>query len=435
MATYYFCLKNNKSANKTISAAAHINYINRKNVLDVKNSDVYQSKFLPKWAENSPLKFFKMADTYELHNAITYSEFEFVLPHELTIKQNMEIVNAFIAKTIPDKYYSLAIHKRQINNNQYVYLCNIMFSERLIDDVEKTNERSAARFFSRYNSKNPSTGGTKKDNTFTKSKNNKILNELHQIFVDITNEILCKYNINKRINSNQLVLNYKDVLHTVSSKQIDNLVFEKNSYEAKLRQRLKFIQGKCEKLEKQLASLRQQEQELKNQVEKEIFTPQSIKNTKNKQETKTGNVADNKTSKQIILTAYSAAQIKNLLTKLSHYLQENSKFNNPVMQRVVEDINNLKKIVNAQIIRDKYTCKALKIPNIVYFIKKNKEISISKENLDMFTEENNKLTDLKNTKIVDLKNAKIIAEAMAGNKSSTALVWQVKNDKITKISG
>ncbi len=77
-------------------------------------------------------------------------EIEFSLPNELTtIEQYRQIIDAFISKHLSDYYFAYAIHEKigALSNGQRHPHVHIMFSERLIDDVEKIKERSPKNFF------------------------------------------------------------------------------------------------------------------------------------------------------------------------------------------------------------------------------------------------------------------------------------------------
>lgn len=67
-------------------------------------------------------------------------EIEFDLPNELkTVEQYRQIIDAFIAKHLSNHYYAYAIHNKigVMSDGQHHPHVHIMFSERLIDDVEK----------------------------------------------------------------------------------------------------------------------------------------------------------------------------------------------------------------------------------------------------------------------------------------------------------
>ena len=132
------------------SAVSHVEYINREKAYENRGGCIFQAHHLPKWAHDDPKKFFKAADKYEGVGHRRYVEIEFALPNELkTVEQYRQIIDAFIAKHLQDHYFAYAIHNKigVMSDGQHHPHVHIMFSERLIDDVEKKKERTAKSFF------------------------------------------------------------------------------------------------------------------------------------------------------------------------------------------------------------------------------------------------------------------------------------------------
>ena len=131
------------------NAQSHLEYINRERAYENRGACIFHTHRLPKWAKNDPKKFFQAADIYEGVGHRRYVEIEFALPNELkTVEQYRQIIDAFIAKHLSEHYYAYAIHdKIGMLSGQHHPHVHIMFSERLIDDVEKIKERSANAFF------------------------------------------------------------------------------------------------------------------------------------------------------------------------------------------------------------------------------------------------------------------------------------------------
>ena len=131
------------------NAQSHLEYINRERAYENRGACIFNSHYLPKWANDDPKKFFQAADKYEGVGHRRYVEIEFALPNELkTVEQYRQIIDAFIAKHLSDHYYAYAIHdKIGMLSGQRPPHVHIMFSERLIDDVEKKKERDANAFF------------------------------------------------------------------------------------------------------------------------------------------------------------------------------------------------------------------------------------------------------------------------------------------------
>lgn len=163
MATYHLRVKNDtKTSGTKVSAKnhakyilreegkAHADYINREGAQSDRNDCVFKGSQLPKWAKDSPQKFFEAAARYEDKGNRRYKEIELSLPNELTLKQNREIVDRFIANHLSNHYYAYAIHDKngELSGERTPHV-HIMFSERLIDDVERISERPAYKYFRR----------------------------------------------------------------------------------------------------------------------------------------------------------------------------------------------------------------------------------------------------------------------------------------------
>ena len=131
------------------NAQSHLEYINREKAYENRGTCIFHSHHLPKWAHDDPKKFFQAADRYEGIGHRRYVEIEFALPNELkTVEQYRQIIDAFIAKHLKDHYFAYAIHDKigLLSGQRHPHV-HIMFSERLIDEVEKIKERSAKAFF------------------------------------------------------------------------------------------------------------------------------------------------------------------------------------------------------------------------------------------------------------------------------------------------
>ena len=163
MATYHLRVKNDtKSGGEKVSAKrhadyifredgkSHADYINREGAQSDRNDCVFKGSQLPKWAKGSPQKFFSAATRYEDKGNRRYKEIELSLPNELSLEQNREIVDRFIANHLSNHYYAYAIHEKkgELSGERTPHV-HIMFSERLIDDVERISERPAYKYFRR----------------------------------------------------------------------------------------------------------------------------------------------------------------------------------------------------------------------------------------------------------------------------------------------
>ncbi len=153
-------LKNNGT--KT-SAVAHASYAMGLGKYAKKSDEiVYTKSHLPQWADNDPLRFWELAEQNERANANLYKEHIISLPRELTLEQNIALIDDWIAKELKGQhYYNYAIHNPKAKDGLEQPHCHLMFCERINDGIERTAEQ----YFKRYNSKNPEKGGAKKANT------------------------------------------------------------------------------------------------------------------------------------------------------------------------------------------------------------------------------------------------------------------------------
>lgn len=143
-------LENMAEATEEHSALSHVEYINRERAFANRGGCIFHAHHLPSWAHDDPKEFFQAADKYEGIGNRRYREIEFALPNELsTVDQYRQIIDAFIAKHLSDHYYAYAIHNKigVMSDGEHHPHVHIMFSERLIDDVENQSERTAQNFF------------------------------------------------------------------------------------------------------------------------------------------------------------------------------------------------------------------------------------------------------------------------------------------------
>ena len=161
-------LKNSsQKPSKNSSAVQRFHYITRtKNFENHKENiaeklEFVQSGNMPHFAQNKPDEFWQAADIYERKNGRVCSSLVVALPKELTAAQRSELAEQFIAE-FADRYqfpYSCAIHNHQgsLGGQEQPHL-HLMYSERSVDEIERTPEQ----FFKRYNPKNPQKGGAQK---------------------------------------------------------------------------------------------------------------------------------------------------------------------------------------------------------------------------------------------------------------------------------
>jgi hypothetical protein len=126
---------------------------------------------MPEWAAADPNFFWKMSDDKERKNGTSYREHVISLPRELTADQRHELIKDWIAQEIGDRHaYQYAIHNPLGADGGEQPHAHIMFSERLIDSIE----RDPDSYFKRHNSKKPELGGAKKANTPKMSADRKL---------------------------------------------------------------------------------------------------------------------------------------------------------------------------------------------------------------------------------------------------------------------
>ena len=191
-------------------AQAHVEYINRERAFAQRGECIFHAHRLPKWAKNDPKKFFQAADRYEGVGNRRYMEIEFALPNELkTIEQYRQIIDAFIAKHLSAHYYAYAIHEKKgmMSGERHPHV-HIMFSERLIDDVEKIKERAACNFFKYPIRKNVETTWEER-RKHGAPKNRKWANKnflpiLRADFTQIQNEVLKRNGFSIRVDHRTL---------------------------------------------------------------------------------------------------------------------------------------------------------------------------------------------------------------------------------------
>lgn len=208
--------------NKQKIAASHAEYINRQNDFSKENfikrhgRCVYKANKLPKWANGSASNFFEASDLYGRANGLSYREFELALQEELTLEQNIEIVNTILNnyEYFQDKYYTVAVHDKQaaLDDGKQQIHCHIMVSDKIIDEIEKSNERPPEQFFKTYCRVNTDKGGAKVDRYFSKDNFGKNLTHFRKYYCDVTNAVFRKYGIDKTIDHKSLKMQREEAL-------------------------------------------------------------------------------------------------------------------------------------------------------------------------------------------------------------------------------
>ena len=225
MATYHLRVKNDTNPGGTKVSAkrhadyilredgkSHADYINREGAQGEKTDCVFKGSQLPKWAKGSAQKFFSAATRYEDKRNRCYKEIELSLPNELTLAQNREIVDRFIANHVSNHYYAYAIHEKtgELSGERHPHV-HIMFSERLIDDVEEAKERPAYKYFRRaarpLKGEQVASFERRREHGAPKAPkwhDKKYLCEMRADFARIQNEVLAKYGYSIRVDHRTL---------------------------------------------------------------------------------------------------------------------------------------------------------------------------------------------------------------------------------------
>lgn len=180
-------------------AKQHFEYIAREGK-EAKRQDLvtFWSKNMPDWAKDNPKLFFEMADLYERSNGSTYREIEIALPRELSVWEQIELTEKFAEQELGTKYaYVVAVHNPKAQDGGTNPHAHIMFSERVLDGIERTPEQ----FFKRYNPKVPEKGGAKKEWLQEGSQKDRIeqLKALRLRWQECCNQFLEEKNVGTRI--------------------------------------------------------------------------------------------------------------------------------------------------------------------------------------------------------------------------------------------
>lgn len=157
MASFHHSIKSGKKG----SASRHARYIEREGAHS-NHTDLVHSGFgnMPDWTAGEPNAFWSMADRHERANGAAYREHEIALPNELTEPQLIDLVERLVLNLIGNKPYQYAIHAPEGKlggiQNPHIHL---MYSDRVPDGIERAPERT----FARFNAKDPTLGGRRKD--------------------------------------------------------------------------------------------------------------------------------------------------------------------------------------------------------------------------------------------------------------------------------
>lgn len=203
MAHYRLSMKNGKAE----GAVANFQYNMGIGKYSYKENEIITSFHnIPEWAE-SPADFWEKYSLEDRANS-SYKKIELSLQDELSLEENLKILNEFIEKNIgKDFYYSVVIHDKESNEKgiQNTH-AHIMICKRKEDGIKRTPEQ----FFKRYSSKHPETGGALTDNKYWKNK--QTLLNMRENWEQIINNCFEKNNIKKRVSCQSLKTQREEAL-------------------------------------------------------------------------------------------------------------------------------------------------------------------------------------------------------------------------------
>ncbi|WP_338953002.1 MobA/MobL family protein [Fusobacterium nucleatum] len=203
LAHYRLSMKNGKAG----GAVANFQYnMGIGKYLYKENEIITSFHNIPEWAE-SPVDFWQKYSLEDRANS-SYKKIELSLQDELSLEENLKILNEFIEKNIgKDFYYSVVIHDKESNEKgiQNTH-AHIMICKRKEDGIKRTPEQ----FFKRYSSKHPETGGALTDNKYWKNK--QTLLNMRENWEQIINNCFEKNNIKKRVSCQSLKTQREEAL-------------------------------------------------------------------------------------------------------------------------------------------------------------------------------------------------------------------------------
>ncbi len=147
----------------------------------------------------TPREFWRTADSGERANGAAYRELVLALPRELNPDQWPPLLDDYISRAIPNKFYEYAIHcpNAALDGGLHPHV-HLMFSDRVPDGIE----RPARQFFSRFNAVHPERGGCKKDSGGLSPVAIKEAVKLkREIWAEVQNEHLAKHGHAERVDA------------------------------------------------------------------------------------------------------------------------------------------------------------------------------------------------------------------------------------------
>lgn len=219
MAHYYFENKPQRSgkSGEKIASSLHHDYICReKQYAGIRGREedlVYKaSGNLPVWTKGDANAFWSACEEYKPKNYRAYREFKFSLQEELSLEDNIAMVNTLIEQSgiATNHAYTFAIHDKPaaFDPEHRNIHCHLMFNEKII---EPERPLAAENYFAKYaeNRAGEPTGGLRTSLEFI-SKQKTF--ELRTMWADIVNAKFAERGINASVDERTLVAQKEELL-------------------------------------------------------------------------------------------------------------------------------------------------------------------------------------------------------------------------------
>ena len=202
-------------AGEHIATQNHFDYITREGKYSKLNQEredlVYkQSGNLPAWA-SSAKDYWKAAEEHRRVNGRAYREVKLALQEELTLEENIELVNKFLDKfnISTDHTFTFAIHDKPaaFDKSHRNIHAHIMFDERVIEPMRPLREDQCFMRYSEDKMGNPS-GGYYKDRYFSTKD---CTQYMRKAWAEIVNEKFREKGIDIQISEKTLKDQYYDL--------------------------------------------------------------------------------------------------------------------------------------------------------------------------------------------------------------------------------
>ncbi|KUY63385.1 hypothetical protein WI25_28695 [Burkholderia cepacia] len=196
---YHLSVKNGEAGQagehfKYAVREGHYAYISRDGKFEERGDlEMNESGNMPAWAAHDPAVFWAAADQFEKGNRRAYREVEVSLPRQLNDEQRVELVREFVRNMLGDRHaYTWAIHNPVASDRREQPHAHIMFTERAHDGIARDPER----FFKRFDAKDPTRGGARKDRYLNSRQ---FVRDVREEWAITANHFMSRYGIEARI--------------------------------------------------------------------------------------------------------------------------------------------------------------------------------------------------------------------------------------------